>query len=41
MAETMRVTDLVADEVESYAENHDMSRKDALARMLGEAGYDV
>jgi len=41
MAETMRVTDPVADEVESYAKEHDMSRKDALARMLGDAGYDV
>jgi len=41
MARTMKVTDPVADEVESYADDHDMSRKDALARMLGEAGYDV
>jgi uncharacterized protein YbjQ (UPF0145 family) len=37
----MKVTDPVAQEVVSYADEHDMSQKDALARMLAEAGYDV
>jgi len=41
MSQTMKVTDPVANEVKEYAREHDMSRKDALARMLGECGYDV
>lgn len=41
MAKTMRVTDPVAEKVEQFADEHDMSHKDALARMLAEAGHDV
>ena len=41
MAETMKVTDPTAAAVKDFAEQHDMTNKDALARMLSEAGHDV